>query len=177
MRWLVVWPIALLFFGSTAISQQEQSEPEPEFGQRSVDESDAVKSRIKIMKSLMKGMFGKVDLSQEQQKQIEQLIDTNVPDVVKKSEQFRSILSDEERRQFKGHFKMGRLAKYTVERSKAYALKRLRLTAEKKRDYLAAEAKAKEAETKMNHEIAAVLTDAQRSQLTMFNRNQTKILG
>ena len=141
------------------------------------ENQEAIDARIDMMKQVMKGMFAQVEMTKEQRSEIDRSIDENVPEVVVASQKFQSILTPAEKRQYKGHFRMGRVAMYTVDRAKDYALRRLKLPRERIQEYYKAEAVLKYAEAKMNNEIASVLTKEQRSKLSMFSRNQTRILA
>ena len=133
-----------------------------------VQEKD-LSAEIDMMVMIYKSMLSKVDLPENKLKELTEVVEANAPEYAKTQSRLNGLLTAEEHYQYKGHFRVARTANLTAAFAQDYALKKLKLSKERNKEYLKARQEFQFQEMKLNNEIISLLSKEQREKLPFFN--------
>ncbi len=129
---------------------------------------------IELMSSIMIQLYEKAEPSDEQRTKIRQVIETNIPALVRARDRLQTMFTPAQQKTFNAAMKLANNAKYTPDKAEAYALKKLKLPENELREYIETREKADALQKKMDSEIAAVLSDEQKAKLPQFQTEVAK---
>ena len=144
------------------------------FAQEGTDKTEVkkpgsgVEARVEMMSTIMLQMFNKVGLSEEQKQQVESIVNNYVPKLVTSRDETDKLLDQDQMRLFNKARNRAKKAGYDDDKADDYALKKLKLEAAVAAKFKKTKNMVVDLNNSMNKEIAAVLTDEQKSKLPLF---------
>lgn len=165
--------LTTLLFPNVSFAQVQQDTTTTSLAPQ-VEIDPDVETEIEMMKSIFKLAFDKINMEAEQKQQIMDTIEKNIPELAKAKSRFNSVLTLEEKKKFQGQFRFARVAEFTVERAQNYALGKIELSDERRRQYLKYKNEADFQDIKLKNEIVTLLTKEQLQKLPMFARDRVK---
>lgn len=136
--------------------------------------SNGVETRVEMMSTIMLQMFKKAELSDEQKQKVESVINNYVPKLVVSRDETDKLLDKDQMRLFNKARNIAKKAGYDDDKADDYALKKLKLEKGTAADFKKKKNMVVELNNSMNKEIAALLTDEQKSKLPLFGGKSKK---
>lgn len=155
------------FISGFCLAQDEPSTPDKK-------PSGNLDVTIELYSSIMIQLYEKTEPTDEQRTRIRQVIDAHIPELVRSRDRLQTMFTPEQQKTFNAALKLANNAKYTPDKAEAYALKKLKLPESELNEYITTKAKADGLQTKMDSEVAALLTDEQKAKLPMFQSEVAK---
>ena len=172
--------IAVLVFTSLflcnfqSLKAQEDATNVAKLAEEKVKIDPSVEMEIKMMRSIFKTAFDKIDMEADQKQKILDTIDKNIPALATAKSNFNGVLTAEERKTYQSQFRLARVGNFSIDRAQSYALGQLKLSDERRIQYTKYKGEADFQDIKLQNEIVSLLTKEQVEKLPMFSRNRVK---
>ncbi len=154
----------VIVLSGLAVGQDEPSKTEP--GQSPKD----LEMTIELYATIMTKMVEKAELSAEQQKQVGEVVDQYVPQLVRARHKLQNLLTAEQKDIYQKALAMAAKAKYSPKDAAAYALRKLKLDPADAKTYNETNQQVEQLDKQINEKIGQLLTEEQKARLPLFQK-------
>ncbi len=157
----------VLWSQTLAIAQEESAKPDPK-----------LEMNIEITMTIMKKMFDKAELTDEQSSKVDEILEKHTRPSVVLSQKLQNFMSKKERDIYNKARKMAQKAKLTEKEMEDYALRKAGLSTEKQAEYVKLKKEIIALDGKRNEKLKVILSEEQIKKVplfkSMFAKSNTK---